>query len=160
MATGAVRIGNRNPATLGLPPIRWLTGLLVAGLFAINALFYVAHPVPGYEWLAWLDLAVGLSFPFAIWAGSISWIEIDAERIVVRRPSRAQVISMQDVVGVDAHRHWQSSLVRGKPPAYWLSIRRTSRRPVRLDYIDPAAGDRLLVTLYQLKKPILVYAWQ
>ena len=63
---------------------------------------------------------------------------------------------MRDMLDVEAHHHWQSPFAKNRAPPYWLKIRRSSGRAWRLEYIDPAAGDRLLAVLHRFQKPILV----
>ena len=66
---------------------------------------------------------------------------------------------MADLVEVEAHRHWHNPLAKGRTPAYWLKFRIARRRARVLQYVPPEAGDRLLLTLHRLRKPIRVYHW-
>ncbi len=159
MASSIERIVNRNPTKPSIPAALWLPTLLMSLLFALVAVMYLIRPIAGNEWIWWLYLAVAFLFPFAAWGARISWIEVGPERIMVRRPSRSQVIPMENVVEVEAHRHWRSFFEKESPPAYWLSIRRASGWPWRLYYIEPDAGDRLLAAIYRNHKPIRVFTW-
>lgn len=160
VAADTERITNRDPARRGLPPGLGLPALLSSVLWVALALLWLANPYPEFRWLGWGYVALAFFYSLVAWSVSISWIEISPSTLRVGLASRSLVSSMSDVVDIEAHRHWQSPFAKGKIPLYWLKIRRTSGWPWRLQYIEPAAGDRILATLHRLNKPILVYNWQ
>ncbi len=160
MTEDAERIANRGPNRRSLPPGPWLPVLLLAVLFVVVALMDFVNPYPEMRWLGWAYVALALVYPVIAWSVSVSWIELGPSTMRVRLASRSLIAPMSDVLDVEAHRHWQSPLTKGKQPPYWLKIRRTSGRSWRLQYIEPAAGDRILAALHRLHKPILVYNWQ
>ncbi len=160
MAADTERIENHTASGRELPVGLWgMAGVLTLEFVAL-ALLSLQEPIPDYRWIAWLYLAMALLFLPLAWGRHVSWIEVGPETLVVRGPVRSRRIPMQDVVGIEAHRHWHNPLATGRPPWYWLLIRRTRGRGWRVEYIAPEAGDRLLDALHRLRKPILVYNWQ
>ncbi len=160
MGTTVETIANRDPSGRGFPPGPWLALASVAVLFVLVAALYFVAPWPGAQWLGWLYLLLALGYPLAAWGATITSFEVGSDRIRVHRHARSQSLPAAEILDVEAHRHWQSPFAQGRAPAYWLKVRRSSGWSWRLQYIDPAAGDRLLAALYRLKKPILVYNWQ
>ncbi len=159
MSVDAERIENRDPNRGRLPAGPWLPAVLLAVLFVLIALMDFANPYPEIRWLGWVYVALAFLYPIVVWSVSVSWIELSPSMMRVRLASRSLVATMSDVVDVEAHHHWQSPFALGRVPPYWLKIRRASGRSWRLQYIEPAAGDRLLAALHGLHKPILVYNW-
>lgn len=156
VATDNERIANRDPSHR-LPPGPWLPFLLITILWTFIALLNFVNPDPQLHWLGWGYLALAFFYPVIAWSVSVSWFELDSRALRVRLGSRSLIIPMSELVDVEAHRHLQSPFAKTKVPPYWLMIRRASGRPWRLQYIEPAAGDRFLTALYRLRKPIWVY---
>ncbi len=160
MATNPERVLNRTSAAPRVPSWARAPWWILSVLFLLIAFEYVLRPIEGGAWLPWMYVAAAAVFPFAMWRASVSWVDIGPERITVRHPIGSSVASTPDILDVEAHRHWQSPLKKGKVPPYWIKMRRASGRPWLLQYIEPAAGDELLAALHRLEKPIMVYKWQ
>ncbi len=129
-------------------------------MFYLGAILFLSNPFPEMRWMGWVYLLLGALYLFAAWGAYVVWVDVGPDRIVVHRHSGSRVLAMEDVVQVEAHRHWQNPYGPRKPPPYYLIFRRRSGWPWQVQYLQPEAGDRLLFSLYRLKKPILVYNWQ
>lgn len=160
MGTSVETIVNRGPSGRGFAPGPWLAVSLGILFFAFAAALYFAAPWPGAQWVGWAYLLLAVAYAIAGWGATITSVVVSPERLEVRRHGRSRALALNEVLDIEAHRHWESPFAHGRPPNYWLKIRRSSGSAWRLQYIDPSAGDRLLAALYRFKKPILVYNWQ
>ena len=157
MEPGVERILNRSSTEHGLPPGPWLPLGLAAALCAFLGIIYLLRPLPGYDWVGWLWVLDAFVYLTSAWTSGIQWMDVGPEWIVVRRRLRSQRIPTDDVVAVDSHRHARTPLSKGTQAAYWLSIRRSSRWSLRLEYLTAETINPLLYALHRLRKPILVY---
>ena len=160
MATEVQRIANRGSGPSALPV--WVRSpmLLLALLFGLVGLAYLGGVPRTDELFAAYYLALAALVVVAAWAGTIAWIEVDPGRLRVAFNGRVRAIAMADIVDVEAHRHWHNPLAHGRAPPYWLKLRIARRRARVLPYVQPEAGNRLLLALHRLHKPILVFTWQ
>ncbi len=160
MDTTTERILNRAADRRGLPAGLFLAAFAAAGVFYFGGVLFLASPYPDNRWIGWMYFALGLLYPLAAWASHVTWVDVGPDRLVVHRHSRSQTLRLEEIVGVEAHRHWQNPYGPRGPPPYYLIFRTRSGLPRQVQYIQPEAGDRLLFDLYRLRKPILVYNWQ
>lgn len=164
-ATGAERIVNRSSAGIGWPAGMRRTDWFLPLFFGLIGIGYLAGIPRGTTWFGWFYLTLAGFSALTIWQSSIAWMEVDPGSLRVRFNGRSRVIPLSEVVNVEAHRHWHNPLTPRREPAYYLILRRPSRRawPRRgwlLQYIAPEAGDRLLAALHRFQKPITVYDWK
>ncbi len=129
----------------------------MALLFGLIGVGYLLGPEPYALWLGSLYLLGALVWVLVPWSTSIVWIDVGPDEFRVQRNGRAFAARMDDILDIEAHRHWQSSRVKDRAPAYWLKVRRINGRPWHFEYIRPGAGERVLAALYRFHKPILVY---
>ncbi len=152
------RIPNRRSEADAWPAWLCSPAWLMPPLFAVLAVVYFSSPDARMWYVGGLWLAGARRWAYAAWARSVAWVEVGPDRLQVRFFGRQQIVSMDDVLDIEAHRHWQSSLAKDRNQAYWLKIRRARGRQLLVEYLQPAAGDRVLAALHRFGKPILVYA--
>ncbi len=160
MTTTQESIRNRAADHGGLPALLVLPALANAGAFFFGAALFLTAPFSNLQWLGWLFLVFGLLSCFVAWGSLVAVVDVGPDRIVVHRRFGSWVLPTDDIALVEAHRHWQSPYGPARPPMHRLLIRRRSGFDRQIAYLSPAAGDRLLFDLYQLRKPITVFNWQ
>ncbi|HYM39709.1 MAG TPA: hypothetical protein VEY12_06150 [Thermoplasmata archaeon] len=133
--------------------------LVLALLFAIVGIGYLAGFPRWMVPVGWFYLGVAALFVVEAWALSVSRIDIGPDVLRIRYNGRSRAIPMTDILTIEAHRHWQNPLMKAKPPDYWFKLRRAKGSPLRVEYVRPEAGDRILLALYRRQKPITVYNW-
>ncbi len=126
-------------------------------LWAIVEVVVFALLVPETTWFFWFWSLYFVFMVFAIWAANVVRVEVGPDRIAVRRGLRSQVAALEDVVRVDVSRTEWLPRLQGHPRAYRASVLLTSGRHWVLDFLEPAAKDRLLAALHRYGRPIWVH---
>ena len=155
MATNPQRIANRN-STRGRLPAWAGDALVISAMWVLMALVSWVLAVPATMWIVWFWTLYPVLFFTAAWAASIASIEVSPDRIVVRSHVRSRFKPMEEVLRIDARRMPSRPWRSGLPPPWMLDVWLARGRKWRLAYIEPEAGDRVLRTLYDYRKPIWV----
>ncbi len=130
-------------------------------MWALLGVFYlVTPPSEGFGWLPWLYFATAVVLALAAWAATVSWIDVDADSLRVRYGLRTRTVPTAEIAGVDAYHHQLVWPTQPGAEDFEVRLQRTQGRPWRPVHILPQAGERLLASLYGLRKPIMVYTWQ
>lgn len=157
LAIATERILNRGAQGPGLPIELTLPVLLAMGVWFFGAALYLVGPFPNAQWVGGCYLALGLLYPLAIWGSHASWIDVGPNGMSVHMPLRDRKIPMDEIVQIEARRHWRSPFGTRRPPRYWLLIRTRARWARQIQYLEPEAGDRVLAALHRAGKPIWLF---